>query len=157
MTDPTYKRRQNSPWMAGCLLFLVGCSSQPVESSSFQSDHVFQPCPESPNCVSSLADDRDEAHYIDPLTADQAAWAALPSVLVSLPNLRVVKADGNYLRAEATTRFLRFVDDLEFQFVPETRIIHVRSASRVGYSDFGVNRERLEQIRDDLKRAVQSP
>ncbi|MDV3240245.1 MAG: DUF1499 domain-containing protein [Methylocaldum sp.] len=112
-------------------------------------------CPDSPNCVSSLS--RDQDHYASPFRVDIApdeAWAALKRVLGAEPRTRVVEEDNErwYLRAEATSRLFRFVDDVEFQLIPEEHLMHVRSASRVGYWDLGVNRRRVERLREALKR-----
>jgi len=112
-------------------------------------------CPASPNCVSSLARDRD--HYVNPFPMDiapDAAWEALKRALAAEPGIRIAEEDKErgYLRAEATSRIFRFVDDVAFQLVAEERLIHVRSASRVGYWDLGVNRRRVERLREALRR-----
>ena len=109
--------------------------------------HVLAPCPASPNCVSSQSDDPE--HHAAPLhfTGDPAlAWKRLKSVLAREPRLTVVEDTGSYLHAEARSRVFRFVDDVEFVLDPGARVIQVRSASRVGYSDFGVNRRRVERL-----------
>lgn len=64
----------------------------------------------------------------------------------------MVQREQDYLRAEAVSRVFRFVDDVEFEILPEEGSIQVRSASRVGYWDFGVNRRRIERVRDALRR-----
>lgn len=71
-----------------------------------------------------------------------------------MPRAKVVREKANYIHAECRTRFLRFVDDLEFLFDDNDAVIHVRSASRVGYSDLGVNRKRVEQFRRDFEMEV---
>ena len=106
------------------------------------------PCPKKPNCVSSRAKGRQ---WIEPLANGETQWGRLPAVLGELPGIRVVAQEADYLRAEARTRVLRFVDDLEFQYSPEENVVHMRSASRLGYSDFGTNRKRLESIRARLE------
>ena len=73
--------------------------------------------------------------------------SSLRSIVEQLPGVRVVETEPDYFRAEFTSRILRFVDDLEFLLDPEAQVIHVRSASRTGYWDFGANRKRVEQIR----------
>ncbi len=143
--------------LAGCLGVLLGCTSTAPDHLGHGGNSVLRPCPEKHNCVSSLGDYRDREHYIAPLVASPATWSSLPLVLSAQPNLRLVEQDGHYLRAEATSRILRFVDDLEFQFRPDQGVIHMRSASRIGYSDFGVNRDRLERIRRSLRLTIQSP
>ena len=69
------------------------------------------------------------------------------SVLQAMPGVTVVEQKDNYLRAQAQTRWLKFIDDLEFWIDPQQTRIEVRSASRLGRKDFGVNRQRLEAIR----------
>jgi uncharacterized protein (DUF1499 family) len=110
--------------------------------------YVLAPCPASPNCVSSLAD--DPQHHTAPLhfTGDPArAWKRLKSALATEPRLTIVEDTGSYLHAEARSLVFRFVDDIEFVLDPGAQLIQVRSASRVGYSDFGVNRRRVERLR----------
>jgi uncharacterized protein (DUF1499 family) len=78
------------------------------------------------------------------------AWTALLNYLGQEPEFTIIENTGNYLRAEARTRILRFVDDVEFMARPEDDIIAMRSASRLGYSDLGTNRRRLEALRSVL-------
>ena len=107
-------------------------------------------CPASPNCVCS---DDTGSHSIPPLQVAgelALAWAALVNYLEQTPGLTIIENTGGYLRAEARTRILRFVDDVEFLGRPEDGIIAMRSASRLGYYDFGTNRRRLEALRSDL-------
>jgi uncharacterized protein (DUF1499 family) len=109
-------------------------------------------CPNRPNCVSSQS--ADPRHAIEPLGFDIPAGKAhqkLLKILKNMPRTKVVKEKANYIHAECRTRFLRFVDDLEFLFEDTDAVIHVRSASRVGYSDLGVNRKRVEQFRKDFE------
>jgi uncharacterized protein (DUF1499 family) len=110
------------------------------------------PCPNTPNCVSTQAD--DDAHRMDPIPFDgdaEEAMARLKAVLAARPRTTVISADGNYLRAECVSLLFRFVDDVEFLVDPEAKVIHFRSASRVGRSDLGVNRKRMEEIRKDFE------
>jgi len=110
-------------------------------------DGRLAPCPGTPNCVCSQDEDR---HAVEPLHFDgppEEAWGRLKEVLASLPRTRVVSSADGYLHAECTSRLFRFVDDLECLLDPEAKVIHVRSASRAGRSDFGVNRRRVEAIR----------
>ena len=112
------------------------------------SARLLPPCPRSPNCVSSLA--ADEAHRVAPLRFEGDAAEAcerLRAALARLPGARIVEDAGLRLRVEATTRWLRFVDDLELVVVPGDGLVHVRSASRVGWSDLGANRRRVEHLR----------
>ena len=108
-------------------------------------------CPDSPNCVSS---DAQGARAIAPLRirgAAQAAWQALEKRLKTAEGVKIAASQPGYLRAEFTTRLLRFTDDVEFELRPEQGVIAVRSASRVGYYDFGANRSRVEKLREGLR------
>jgi uncharacterized protein (DUF1499 family) len=110
-------------------------------------DGHLRPCPETPNCVSS--ESVAPLSRIEPLRfkgAPQAAWADLESSIRDLGGTVVEQREG-FLRATFTSRVFRFVDDVEFRMVAEEGVIHLRSASRVGRSDMGVNRERVERLR----------
>jgi len=111
-------------------------------------DGRFVPCPDKPNCVSSQAE--DEAHAIDPiqLAGDpQAEFARLRQIIQQMPRVEIVTADERYLHATFTTALMRYVDDVELWLDPKIGVAHIRSASRVGYSDLGANRARVETIR----------
>ena len=111
-------------------------------------DGKLRPCPDMPNCVCST--DSAPAHFIEPLAftgAPETAMSRLKAVLAGLPRTRVVAEEADYLHAECTSLIFRFVDDLEFSVDRLEKKIHVRSASRVGKYDFGVNRRRVEAIR----------
>ncbi len=107
-----------------------------------------------PNNVNSQADrNADAEHYIEPLrySGDAAqAWAALRRVIDGMPRVKVVKSEPNYLYAEFTSKLMGFIDDAEFYLDENAGAIQVRSASRLGRRDFGVNRERIESIRASL-------
>ena len=103
-----------------------------------------------PNCVSSQADPADTEHYIAPIafkgaTAD--AMAAVKKAVASMEGSTVVREEAGYLYAEYRTRLLKYVDDVEFVHDAKEGVIHVRSASRLGRRDFGVNRARVEALR----------
>jgi uncharacterized protein (DUF1499 family) len=111
-------------------------------------DGRLAPCPAAPNCVSTQAD--DEVHRIEPFTYSgpaTEALACLRAAATSLPRAQVVTATATYLHIECTSALFRFVDDVEFLLDDEHKVIHFRSASRTGYSDLGVNRKRMEAIR----------
>jgi len=111
------------------------------------------PCPESPNAVSSQAGADDAMHRVEPLPlppgpeSAHGALARLAALVETLPGTRRVAEQPGYLRYEFRTAVCRFVDDVEFAVDEAARRIHVRSASRVGYSDLGTNRRRVEEIR----------
>ena len=114
----------------------------------------FEPCPDSPNCVSSQADHADTEHYLAPLpfTAPiQDVMAAVAEVLKATPRTKITTQTDRYVRAEARSRIFRFVDDIEVYIDEAEGHIHFRSASRVGYSDLGVNRKRLETFKEALR------
>jgi uncharacterized protein (DUF1499 family) len=109
-------------------------------------------CPDSPNCVNS---DEPGKHAIAPFKLESApaqAWQALERLLAETPRVKVVTRTEQYLHAEFTSTVLRFVDDVEFSLRPEPGVIAVRSASRVGYYDFGANRRRVEDLRERLRK-----
>lgn len=119
------------------------------------SSGALSPCPPSPNCA--VSQNADAAHSIAPLTYHtdlDKAREVLLQVLSVTPRTKLVEQTSNYIKAESKSRIFGFVDDVEFYFPSNEKVIHVRSASRVGESDLGVNRRRIEQIRlalQDLK------
>lgn len=132
------------------LFVLAGCVSARMSTrpDSHLVDGRLTPCGDKPNCVCSQ-DDRPE-HFIEPLTFTNApteAWARLVSVVLAQPRTTPVLETPEYLRVEFRSRLFRFVDDVEFLLQPTNRTIQVRSASRVGHSDLGANRARVERIR----------
>ena len=126
-------------------LMMVSCSGTRPENLGV-TDGQLQPCPNTPNCVNSQ--NADESHRIEPL---QASLAEVKQLLTSMERVTIVKATESYLHAEFTSKIMRFVDDVEFYFDPDQQVLHVRSASRLGRSDIGVNRKRIEQIRAALR------
>lgn len=113
-------------------------------------DGRLAPCPNTPNCVSSQAAASDKQHSIEALTYNgepEQAHQRLDRVIAGMKRSRLVTREANYWRAEFKSALFRFVDDVEFLFDYNEKRIDVRSASRVGYSDLGVNRKRIEEIR----------
>lgn len=104
------------------------------------------PCPNRLNCVNSQSEDPRFA--IPPLP--YVSMDILEDAVLGLPRTILVKKEDHYLRVECRSKVFRFVDDVEFLIDPEQEVIHVRSASRVGWGDFGVNRKRIEQLRQKL-------
>jgi uncharacterized protein (DUF1499 family) len=108
------------------------------------------PCSSLPHCVSTTTD--DEQHRIEPLSfsdSPEEAWARLQQVMAGWPRTRILTTTDTdtYLRAECASLLFRFLDDVEFLLDRETKVIHFRASSRVGLSDLGVNRRRMEGIR----------
>jgi uncharacterized protein (DUF1499 family) len=105
------------------------------------------PCPNSPNCVSTKA--QDKKHAIPPIrytSSRQEAMAKLIAIIRSMPRTSIVATTDDYLQVEFTSAVFRFVDDVEFYLDNTNKTIQFRSASRLGYSDFGVNRKRMKEI-----------
>lgn len=127
-----------------CILF----GSAHVAADTAMSADKLLPCPDSPNCVSSLSN--DQKHYTKPFAyrgSFENARQKLIDILQKFRGVRLVSVEKNYLHAEFRSLIFRFVDDVEFYFPAEQPIIHVKSASRSGYYDFDVNRRRVERLR----------
>ena len=127
---------------------LAACAGERLNNLGVRDDRLSS-CPSSPNCVSSQAS--DERHLIAPLTFNgdpNTAFARLKQILARRNDTAVIEESSGYLRVELRTTF--FVDDGEFLLNSAGRIIHVRSASRLGYSDLGKNRSRMEDIRREF-------
>ena len=124
-------------------------------------DGRLKPPARTPNSVSSQADLWPDAPMRDyariaplPMAGDaRASIARIAAVVEDLPGAEVVEQRDDYLYARFTTAMLRFVDDVEFWVDPAAGVVQLRSASRVGRKDFGVNRARIEQIRQRLAAA----
>ena len=109
-------------------------------------------CPSSPNCVCSDASrDSQRVAAFRLAKAPVAAWRSLREAVEALPRTRVITDTGSYLHAECKSALFGFVDDLELQLRAEG-LVAVRSASRIGHSDLGVNRKRVRAIRGELER-----
>jgi uncharacterized protein (DUF1499 family) len=115
------------------------------------SDGRLAACPSSPNCVSSDAE--DESHRVSPFelaVPPAQAWSAIREVVAGISRTRIVTDADGYLHAECRSALMGFVDDLELQLRASEARIAVRSASRLGRSDLGVNRRRVETLRAAL-------
>ncbi|HDM8232353.1 TPA: DUF1499 domain-containing protein [Vibrio campbellii] len=128
------------------LLSLTACS----QGVTTMTDRSQSPCGDKPNCVSTQ--DTREEYNLTPFTLTESTNIdAIEQVALELPGAKTAVKEGNYLRIECTSKIMRFVDDLELKIEGDQLI--VRSESRVGYSDFGVNRKRAEQLRSLLANA----
>lgn len=138
------------------LFFALACTMLVTMPASARSE-LLKPCPDSPNCVSSQA--ADDQHFIMPFRYTGpagTAWQLVIEVLQAARRTAIVEQTDSYLHAESTSLVFRFVDDVEFLLQPEEQLIQVRSASRSGYSDFGVNRRRVEKLRRGFEQALQA-
>lgn len=135
--------------VGGRMLWMGKKSANVKNSLGMEQGHLKE-CGTKPNCVSSSAENGSE-YYIEPFRADniEGLWDDL-NILLPEMGFEIVTGDSRYLHATATTRIFGFVDDMEFLLDRENGVIEVRSLSRVGYSDLGANRKRIESIRDRL-------
>lgn len=134
----------------------LNAASSPPEGVGIPQTQLA-PCPNSPNCVSTGAS--DAAHEIEPLPladTEQRTIEMLASAVSGLPGSRSVLTKDNYLHFEFRSSWLRFVDDVEFLIDTDEQVVHLRSASRLGWSDLGVNRQRVEEIRRRYEAAVRT-
>lgn len=134
--------------------FIVYIIVMTLSTATQAAEKKLAACPNSPNCVSSQA--ADEGHFIAPfkITGNvEVAWAALKNTLISQSRTVITNETGDRLHAETTSLVFRFVDDIDAIVDADARLIHIRSASRTGYGDFGVNRKRVETLRSQLQRA----
>lgn len=134
------------------LSFLSACAGTPPGNLGITNGQL-KPCPTTPNCVSSQADTEDERHFIAAISYTgemRDTFSRLLLVIKSMDRTTITECEERYLRVEFRSAHLGFVDDVEFYF-PEGSLIQVRSASRKGYGDLGVNRERIERIRSLLE------
>jgi uncharacterized protein (DUF1499 family) len=132
---------------AALALAALACAGRPPETLGVHGS-ALSPCPASRNCVAS--DAGDDAHGIPPFelaVTPEEAWPLVRSAVASLPRTRIADETPGYLHAECTSAVFRFVDDLELQLRAGEGRIAVRSASRVGEGDLGVNRARVEKLR----------
>ena len=139
--------------VAASLLLLTACAGERPTNLGVRDGKLTQ-CPASPNCVSSLAP--QDGHSIAPLSFSgdpDTAFKQLKLVLGRRPDTKLIEERGEYLRVEFRTS-LGFVDDAEFLLDRGLRLIQLRSASRLGYSDLGKNRSRMEEIRKQLAVAL---
>lgn len=147
--------RRRMPWLISLLVLAAFLPVLWLVNSRTTLPHPPGPiegrlagCPESPNCVSSQSESLQSK--VEPLSfteSPEAALDRLASVLAALPRTRLVQRTEDYLHVEFRTRICRFVDDVECLVDRPAKVIHVRSASRLGYSDLGANRQRVESIR----------
>ncbi|AXB30479.1 DUF1499 domain-containing protein [Vibrio campbellii] len=128
------------------LLGLTACS----QGVTTMTDRSQSPCGDKPNCVSTQ-DTREEYNLTPFNLTESTNIDSIEQVALELPGAKTAVKEDNYLRIECTSKIMRFVDDLELKIEGDQLI--VRSESRVGYSDFGVNRKRAEQLRSLLANA----
>jgi len=128
-------------------IVLMGCSAKAMGQND-STGQTLPPCGTKPNCVSSQS--TSERHRTEPFRLDGSGPAAikkLQTIISALPGTTIIEADDLFLHAEFKSRLFGFVDDVAFLANEKEGRVEVRSASRTGYYDFGVNRRRVEQLR----------
>ena len=136
-------------WL-GAVLLITGCTGERPPHLGSIHEHLAE-CPQTPNCVSSFS--RDSEHQIAPLqfsSTPEQLIEDLKTLLRETGEARIITAGERYIYAEFTSKVFRFVDDVEFLLDPQTQTLHFRSASRIGHSDLGVNRKRIEILKAAL-------
>lgn len=132
---------------------VISCAGKGKNNDMNQLDRLSG-CSGPPNCVSSESEDPRRSVAPMQLVGDSAnGWVAIQDVVGRLPRSRIVKATDRYLHVTQKSRVLGFIDDLELELDRQTKMIGIRSASRKGYFDLGVNRRRVENLRKQLKAA----
>lgn len=133
------------------IVLLAACSGKRPDDLGTTNGQLA-PCPNSPNCVSTQAS--DDAHAIRPIPMAGSIDEIMKRVTNTVKSMggEIVTLKDLYLHAEFTSRVWRFVDDFECFYDHENDLLHVRSASRIGYSDFNVNRERVERFFKQIKK-----
>ena len=127
----------------------VGCSSSPDKPAD---KAALAPCGWLPNCVNSAAGHGLPAG--DPIKASDAQWQQIKSWIAHQPNWEIVIDDSRFVQAIVKTPLMRFRDDVQLQFDPDSGLIQVRSSSRLGISDLGTNYRRIEALRKVLDPAA---
>ena len=129
------------------LSIFVGCSGKPPAERGVH-DGRFLDCPQTPNCVSTMTTQPDRlVHQLNYTISREEAKSRIKDVIDELGNASLKEEKANYFWFECRSKWLGFVDDLEIYFPEKEKVIHMRSASRLGYSDLGVNEKRIEHIR----------
>lgn len=136
------------------VILLTGCSGTMTNLGI--NEGKLQSCPKTPNCINSQSGtEGQKVQSINYTGTQKEAHERLLQIIKTEKRTKTITVQGNYIRVEFTSALFRFVDDVEFYF-PEGQerdgVIHVRSASRIGHSDLGANRKRIERIRSKFSK-----
>jgi uncharacterized protein (DUF1499 family) len=134
--------------IAAYLLAVLGVRFATPEADVGLVDGSLRDCPTSPNCVSSLAAEFDQEHHVAPLSGAGGGLDALEAILVGTLGATIEERSDSYIHAVITTRLMFFKDDVELHQPAAGGPVQVRSASRLGYSDLGANRARVNALRE---------
>jgi len=133
------------------IIILLSMSWTTDSSFSFSEKIKLDPCPNSPNCVSTQ--ETRKRKRMRPIILKHTSEYAKKKMKLMLDdeddfsNVTLIEEKGNYQHYEFKTKIGKFIDDVEFLFDEKNKLIHFRSASRKGYGDFGKNRRRMKKIR----------
>lgn len=136
------------------LLYIIFMTLSTANQANSASEKKLPPCRDSPNCVSSQA--QDPKHFIEPfkiIGSPEKAWKALKKAIADHGRMVITHETADTLHAEATSLVFGFIDDINAILDADKNLIQIRSASRTGHSDFGVNRKRIEALRLQLQKA----
>ena len=131
-------------------MLLMSCMASRPDNLGVKNGRLTD-CPSSPNCVCTFEKESDKKHYIPPLPytfADEEVMDRVKKALKEMARTEIITEDENYLHVECTSLIFRFTDDLEIYIDKGAKLIHFRSASRVGHSDLGANRKRVEKLKE---------
>lgn len=131
---------------------LLACSGTPIKRTLVEGK--LESCPSSPNCVQSEFP-KDQDHYFEALSLGNATMPELVKMIEAMDGTIISQSDV-HVHATFTSTLMRFVDDFELRIDSESKTLHLRSASRVGYSDMGVNRDRAEEFKKIFEQSSQS-
>ena len=134
--------------------YIIFMTLSTANQAASTSEKTLPPCRDSPNCVSSQAEDAKQ--FIEPFKisgSPEEAWQALKKAIDNHSRMVITHETADTLHAEATSLVFQFVDDINVVLDADMNLIHIRSASRTGHSDFGVNRKRIEALRLQLQKA----
>ena len=137
------------------ILFIMAWLSE-SGGTPIANNTILKPCPDKPNCICSEYID-DTEHYIEPLSLSTKQLSkAISYIKISVQSLegKIVTDDNTYLAATFSSSFFGFVDDVEFRLDNENQLIHIRSASRLGYSDFGINNKRVNNLKTIIRQQL---
>lgn len=127
------------------LMFIRGMMSKHGTALGLTDGHLYK-CADKPNCVYT-EDPEDQSHYLSPISITHPASLSIIKDIIRTMGGTIQLQNDSYIAATFTSSLFRFVDDLEIRVDSEESLIHIRSASRVGYSDFGVNKKRVELLK----------
>jgi uncharacterized protein (DUF1499 family) len=134
------------------LFVFLSCNGTRPEILGIQSNQLSS-CPKTPNCINSFSPADDKIHFRSPVPFKKPV-NEVKSIIINrieaYPRAEIIKEETNYVYAEFTSLIMRYVDDVEFYIDEKNKLLHFRSASRLGSKDFGVNRKRVETLLKDL-------